>query len=94
MVVKHADGATMSATATTAAQGETILVVDDDRKIVELVTLYLQKEGFRVVQAFDGNTALDLARAERPALAILDLMLPGVNGLVICKTLQVEAQTR
>jgi len=95
IAVKDADGATMSATATAAAQaqGETILVVDDDRKIVELVTLYLQKEGFRVVQAFDGNTALDLARAERPALAILDLMLPGVNGLVICKTLQVEAQT-
>ena len=81
----------MSATA--AAQGETILVVDDDRKIVELVTLYLQKEGFRVVQAFDGNTALALARAERPALGVLDLMLPGVNGLVVCKTLQVEAQT-
>ena len=81
----------MGAAAT--AGGETILVVDDDRKIVELVTLYLQKEGFRVVQAFDGNTALDLARAEHPALAILDLMLPGVNGLVICKTLQVEAQT-
>lgn len=77
----------------TTANSETILVVDDDRKIVELVTLYLQKEGFRVLQAFDGNTALDLARAERPALAILDLMLPGVNGLVICKTLQVEAQT-
>lgn len=79
--------------ATTTANGETILVVDDDRKIVELVTLYLQKEGYRVIQAFDGNTALDLARAERPALAVLDLMLPGVNGLVICKTIQVEVQT-
>lgn len=78
---------------TTAAQDETILVVDDDRKIVELVTLYLQREGYRVLQAFDGNAALDLARVERPALAILDLMLPGVNGLVICKTLQQESQT-
>jgi DNA-binding response OmpR family regulator len=75
------------------AGAETILVVDDDRKIVELVTLYLQKEGFRVVQAFDGASALELARAEGPALAILDLMLPGVNGLVICKTLQREAGT-
>ena len=75
------------------AQDETILVVDDDRKIVELVTLYLKKEGFRVIQAFDGTTALELARAEQPSLAILDLMLPGVNGLVICRTLQSEAQT-
>lgn len=81
----------MAGTAT--ASSETILMVDDDRKIVELVTLYLQKEGFRVIQAFDGNTALDLARTEQPALAILDLMLPGVNGLVICRTLQNESQT-
>ncbi len=83
----------MSGAGTPTTQAETILVVDDDRKIVELVTLYLQREGYRVVQAFDGNAALDLARIERPALAILDLMLPGVNGLVICKTLQRESQT-
>jgi len=71
--------------------GETaILVVDDDRKIVELVALYLRKEGFRVLQAYDGASAIELARAERPALAILDLMLPGVNGLVVCKTIQRE----
>lgn len=75
------------------AREATILVVDDDRKIVELVALYLQREGYRVVQAFDGVSALELARAERPALAVLDLMLPGVNGLVLCKTLQAEAQT-
>ena len=80
-------------TSGTTAQDETILVVDDDRKIVELVTLYLKKEGYRVIQAFDGTTALELARAEQPALAILDLMLPGVNGLVICRTLQSESQT-
>lgn len=73
--------------------GATILVVDDDRKIVELVTLYLQKDGYRVLQAFDGHVALALARAEEPDLAILDLMLPGVNGLVLCKTLQGEAHT-
>ena len=49
------------------ARGETILVVDDDRKIVDLVTLYLEKEGYRVLQAFDGNTALDVARTEQPS---------------------------
>ncbi len=80
-------------TAAATAREETILVVDDDRKIVELVTLYLKREGYRVIQAFDGVTALELARSEHPALAVLDLMLPGVNGLVICKTLQFEAQT-
>ena len=79
-------------TAATAREA-TILVVDDDHKIVELVTLYLKREGFRVIQAFDGLTALELARSERPSLAVLDLMLPGINGLVICKTLQTESQT-
>ncbi len=76
-----------------AAQGP-ILVVDDDHKIVDLVTLYLRKEGYRVLQAFDGHTAIEIARAERPALAILDLMLPGVNGFVVCKTLQGEGPAR
>jgi DNA-binding response OmpR family regulator len=76
-----------------AGNGEgTILVVDDDHKIVELVTLYLRREGFRVVQAFDGTSAIELARAENPSLAILDLMLPGTNGLVVCKTLQHESR--
>jgi two-component system alkaline phosphatase synthesis response regulator PhoP len=83
----------MGTGATGDGAGLTILVVDDDRKIVELVTLYLQKEGYRVLQAFDGNAALALARAEEPDLAILDLMLPGINGLVLCKTLQSEAHT-
>lgn len=80
----------MSAAGAGATQADTILVVDDDHRIVELVTLYLKREGYRVLQAFDGNAALDLARADPPSLAILDLMLPGVNGLVICKTLQGE----
>src|SRR5215212_6332832 len=78
-------------TAATSPAETTILVVDDDRKIVELVSLYLRREGYRVVQAFDGTTAIELARAGPPDLAILDLMLPGTNGLVVCKTLQGEA---
>lgn len=74
----------------TEGHRDTILVVDDDRKIVDLVTLYLRNEGYRVLQAFDGTTAIELARAETPALVILDLMLPGANGLVVCRTLQNE----
>ncbi len=80
-------GGVMGAGPSGDGAGLTILVVDDDRKIVELVTLYLQKEGYHVLQAFDGHAALALARAEEPDLAILDLMLPGINGLVLCKTL-------
>lgn len=72
---------------------EHILVVDDDRKIVDLVAMYLRKEGFVVRPAYDGATALELARLSPPALAILDLMLPGVNGLIVCKTLQREQRT-
>ena len=79
-------------TTATSTADTTILVVDDDHKIVELVTLYLRKEGYRVVQAFDGTTAIELARADPPDLAVLDLMLPGTNGLVVCKTLQGEAR--
>ena len=78
-------------TTATSPADTTILVVDDDHKIVELVTLYLRKEGYRVVPAFDGTTAIELARADPPDLAVLDLMLPGTNGLVVCKTLQGEA---
>lgn len=73
--------------------GEQILVVDDDRNIVDLVAMYLRKEGFAVAAAFDGTSALELARAAPPALAILDLMLPGINGLIVCKTLQREHHT-
>jgi DNA-binding response OmpR family regulator len=56
----------------------TILVVDDERKIVDLVRLYLEREGYRVLAAYDGKSALALARQEKPALIVLDWMLPGV----------------
>ena len=57
-----------------------ILVVDDDHDIVRLVRSYLEKAGFEVLTAFDGETALHLLRAERPQLLILDLMLPDRDG--------------
>jgi DNA-binding response OmpR family regulator len=64
---------------------KTILVVDDEPNIVELVRLYLHNEGFRVVTAYDGNEALRLYRSAPPALMILDLMLPGVDGWEVCR---------
>jgi len=61
--------------------GETILVVDDEPTIVEVVELYLRREGFAVVTAADGNAALAAVERQRPDLIILDLMLPGIGGL-------------
>lgn len=68
-----------------------ILVVDDEPKIVRLVRDYLEKDGFRVISAGDGLTALALARRERPDLIILDLMLPEMTGWEVCKTLRQES---
>ena len=69
-----------------------ILVVDDDRKIVDLVRLYLERDGYRVLVAYDGLEALQLARQKRPDLIVLDLLLPEVDGLDVCRILQAESQ--
>lgn len=68
-----------------------ILVVEDDRKTVELIRLYLDKDGYRVIVAYSGDKAIDLARSERPDLIVLDLMLPDVDGLEVCRTLRDES---
>jgi DNA-binding response OmpR family regulator len=65
-----------------------VLVVDDDEHIRELASLYLEKEGFQVLCASDGPAALAAARASRPALVVLDLMLPGIDGFEVCKRLR------
>jgi len=71
--------------------GKRILVVDDDAKTVELVKLYLNRDGYRVLTAYDGVKALRLAREGHPDLIVLDLMLPGIDGLEICRTLRAES---
>jgi two-component system alkaline phosphatase synthesis response regulator PhoP len=71
--------------------GETILVVDDEPKIVRTVRAYLESAGFRVVTAEDGQAALTVFRHERPALVILDLGLPSVDGLDVTRTLRRES---
>jgi DNA-binding response OmpR family regulator len=73
---------------TTTSRPVTVLVVDDERPLVQLITSYLEREGFRVLQAFDGATALEIARAEAPDLLVLDLMLPGIDGLEVCRRLR------
>jgi two-component system alkaline phosphatase synthesis response regulator PhoP len=70
---------------------ETILVVDDEPKIVKQARDYLENGGFRVVTAGDGKTALAQARHERPDLVVLDLNLPGMDGLDVCRALRRES---
>jgi DNA-binding response OmpR family regulator len=67
---------------------KTILVVDDERNIVELVRLYLEKEGFAVVAAADGEQALAQYERSGPDLVVLDLMLPKVDGFEVCRELR------
>jgi two-component system alkaline phosphatase synthesis response regulator PhoP len=67
---------------------KTILVVDDELKITRLLRDYLQQAGFRVVTAADGPAALTVARAEQPDMIVLDLGLPGLDGLDVTRTLR------
>ena len=71
-----------------------VLVVDDERDIVDLVRFHLEKEGLQVVDAPDGGTALRLVRATPPDLVLLDLMLPGLDGLEVCRRLRRETATQ
>lgn len=72
----------------------TILVVDDEEDIQELLTLNLSREGYNVITADTGEQALELAKNELPALTVLDLMLPGIDGLDVCKILKNNSKTR
>jgi two-component system phosphate regulon response regulator PhoB len=72
----------------------TILVVDDEEDIQELLTLNLTREGYDVVTAGTGEGAVELAKARQPALVILDLMLSGIGGLDVCKILKHGEKTR
>ncbi|NNJ13426.1 response regulator transcription factor [Chloroflexales bacterium ZM16-3] len=71
---------------------QTILVVDDDRQIVRLVSSYLEQAGYRVLTAYDGESALRLARTERPDLMVLDLMLPDRDGYSITGAVRADPQ--
>ncbi len=72
---------------------KTILVVDDERNIVDLVRLYLEKDGFAVIAAGDGEEALLLYRRHDPDLVILDLMLPRIDGLEVCREIRRRGDT-
>ena len=72
----------------------TILVVDDEEDIRELVSLNLKREGYEILAVETGEQALAEARGRGPALIVLDLMLPGIDGLEVCKKLKADAKTQ
>lgn len=71
-----------------------ILIVDDEKNILELVRFNLEREGYQVLTAMDGDTALAMARRELPDLIVLDVMLPGANGLDVCRVLNEDSATK
>jgi DNA-binding response OmpR family regulator len=73
------------------ADASRILVVDDDATVSEVVTRYLERDGYAVETAADGRTGLERALAEPPDLVVLDLMLPGIDGLEVCRRLRAIA---
>jgi DNA-binding response OmpR family regulator len=71
-------------------KGELVLVVDDEANIVQLVQMYLERENFRVQSVSDGKSALDAVKTLHPALMVLDLMLPEIDGFEVCRRLRGE----
>jgi DNA-binding response OmpR family regulator len=70
---------------------ETILVADDEPHIVELAKLYLEQDGFRVIAAHSGKAALERIRSDAPALMVLDLMLPEIDGWEVCRRVRANS---
>jgi two-component system alkaline phosphatase synthesis response regulator PhoP len=71
---------------------QTVLVVDDEHNIIELARLYLEQEGFTVEEARDGAEALDKIRTVRPAVVVLDLMLPEIDGWEVCRRARAQSE--
>jgi phosphate regulon transcriptional regulator PhoB len=72
---------------------EKILIIEDEKDIIKMLEYNLGKEGFKTLSSRDGEDALDLTKSERPDLILLDLMLPGMDGLEVCKTLKGDTKT-
>ncbi|MBR5156724.1 MAG: response regulator transcription factor [Clostridia bacterium] len=69
-------------------QNQRVLVVDDDKNICELIRLYLEKEGFSVVLAYDGQSAVELFKENTPSVVLLDVMLPKMDGFQVCREIR------
>lgn len=67
---------------------EKILVADDDKEILNLLEIYLKNEGYTVIKAVDGNSVLDILKIERPHLIVLDIMMPGIDGMEVLREIR------
>ncbi|MBI1277519.1 MAG: response regulator [Anaerolineaceae bacterium] len=74
--------------------GSRILVVDDDKEIVRVLRAYLEKEGYIVFTAYDGETAMHILAREHPQLAVLDIMMPGKDGIEVTRLIRASSQLR
>lgn len=74
-----------------AAAGKRVLIIEDDHKTAEMVRLYLERDGYQVTSVHDGREGLEAVRAEPPDLVVLDLMLPGMSGLDVCRSVRGES---
>ena len=72
---------------------KTVLIVEDDRNIADLLRLYLEKEGYEVVIANDGLKGVELFKSSQPSLVLLDVMLPGMDGWGVCRAIRSESKT-
>ena len=70
-----------------------ILIVEDEKNIVDILSFNLSREGYATMEAYDGNSGLELARKEAPDLILLDLMLPGMNGFDVCREIRASGGT-
>ena len=73
---------------------KTILIVDDEKPIVDILVYNLQKEGYNTLEANDGLTAVDIALEKKPDLILLDLMLPKLDGLAVCKRIRLSLNVK
>ena len=81
-------------TASTRTDVQTILIVDDEDDIIDLLQYNLEQEGYRTISAKNGLDGIDVARQEKPDLIILDVMMPGINGIEVCRRLRQDAYLR
>ena len=73
---------------------ETLLIIEDERDIIEIIQYNCEKEGYTVLSATNGEKGLEIARTRRPAAVLLDLMLPGLDGIEVAKRLRRDPETR
>jgi len=76
------------------ASSSSILVVDDDRDLVNLVARILEEKGYLVAKAYDGNSALELAKKISPVLILLDILMPNIDGYTICRRVKMDKNTK